>query len=119
MVEQAILSSLPLHLQYLDSILYREFKHDGKNRVVDDPRLRHPEVLKAIEETFGRFDSSSDYGWGKLIFEPGRASDEETLRAIHSKIWPVYAALYDKAVEKEIQKQAFQRMIQEDPQKTH
>lgn len=117
LVAQSLLASLPLHLQYLDSLIYRWVHYDPKQHPeLDDPRLKNPIVEEAIRETFG--DSKEKTGWGKILLQSHSLSDEELLHALTETVWPVYHSLYEKAVEEEKLRLTSEQIKQKDIQKS-
>ncbi len=121
-MQQDILGSLPYHLQYLDSLLYRFYNYDSDfddfSIGADDPRVKSPRVAEAIVETVGSKINSDDSrpGWAKALLSESGMSSEEMEQAL-GLIWPAYQALYDKALEEEKQRLAILRKLKEEQQK--
>ncbi len=113
LVEEALLRSLPLHLQFLDTLLYRWSRFDGKSITLEDPRLKNRLVAETVMATFSS-RASRGLGWDKLMFYPQRADDEDFLIKVITKVWPEYEKLYEEALKQEELRRAHARMMQED-----
>jgi len=107
LVAEALLSSLPLHLQFLDSLLFRRYNLDSTNMTVTDIRLRNPEAQQALRDTMG---NDRELGWGKLLFRPDKMSDEEILQAA-GHVWAKYEKLYAQDLEKEKLWRSYERKM--------
>ncbi|MDP2913810.1 MAG: AAA family ATPase, partial [Candidatus Omnitrophota bacterium] len=110
-IERALLTSLPLHLQYLDSILYRWVFYEKKKGDLTDPRLVNGEVKQALVETQG---DAENPGWEGLMFHPAQFKDDEIAKIVLNKIMPAYERLYEDAVKESERKAAYDRMIKEE-----
>jgi len=114
-VEEALLRSLPPHLQFLDSLLYRWSRFDGKSVTLKDPRVKNRSVAQSILQSFGSMEDKGATGWGKLMYQPASAEDEELLlQVVTEKIWPIYQKLVEEALHQEELRRAHERMLRED-----
>ncbi|MDD5634238.1 MAG: AAA family ATPase, partial [Candidatus Omnitrophica bacterium] len=109
-VERELFNSYPLHLKYLDSILYRWSQYDlqkhGKNLPADNRVAKDSIVATAIKNTSS--------GWIKIMFEAGEFKNyEEIYNVIITEIWDEYKKLFDKDVEIEKNKQMIQKLEEE------
>ncbi|MCK5289150.1 MAG: hypothetical protein KAJ79_08795, partial [Candidatus Omnitrophica bacterium] len=61
-VEKELFKSYPLHLQFLDSIIYRWSQYDAETRILDDARVEAGSLIdKAVRDTFE--------SWVKVMFQ--------------------------------------------------
>lgn len=88
LVTKARLSAYPLHLQYLNSLLYRWVNNQADP---GDSRLQSERVREAINQT--------QADWENLLFiNPDTMPDpSQLLSALKEKIWPTYFQLYQEA----------------------
>ncbi|MBD3380378.1 MAG: AAA domain-containing protein, partial [Candidatus Omnitrophica bacterium] len=97
-VEKELFNSYPLHLQYLDTLLYRWSSYDpvkdGRS-IPEDPRVKADGPLKeAVRRSFE--------GWSKIMFRVNEFSSYESIyEVIVAEIWPVYSELFEKDIETE------------------
>ncbi|MCX5667333.1 MAG: AAA family ATPase [Candidatus Omnitrophica bacterium] len=110
-IERALLTSLPPHLQYLDSILYRWAFYESAKGSLADPRLVSEKVKEALTLTQG---SARAPGWEALMFHPGQLKDDEIVAIIRDKMLPAYERLYDDAVKEAERKAAYEKMLKEE-----
>ncbi|HRZ86689.1 MAG TPA: HEAT repeat domain-containing protein, partial [bacterium] len=114
MVEETLLRSLPLHLQYVDSLLYRFSHFDGRELTIQDPRLKSARVRQAVAATFGGVAKGETAGWGKLMMLPDDEMDDDAIVEAVKNILTEYQKLFEEAVRQEELRRAYQRMIKED-----
>ncbi|MBF0385069.1 MAG: hypothetical protein HQL27_04275, partial [Candidatus Omnitrophica bacterium] len=102
--------SLPLHVQYIDSLIYRWYHYGraGKDGLVInnllDGRIRSPEnslVEAAVFRSAGSLDADEGYGWIYMLFYPDKITDAQLIDIVKNKIWPEYKKLYEIALEEE------------------
>ncbi|MGQ0643952.1 MAG: AAA family ATPase [Elusimicrobiota bacterium] len=108
-VARALLGGLPLHLQYLDSLLYRwvmreESDADAAPR---DPRLVDPLVRQAVSRTFD--------GWSRALFTPDSWDRDQNFYDLLSRdIWPEFQGLYEEAMRRERLRRIYERLLKEE-----
>jgi len=110
-IEKALLAGLPLHLQYIDSILYRWVFYDKKTGKLSDPRLVSEKVASALIDTQG---TPEEPGWEELMFKPGTYNGDTIISVICDKILPAYNNLYEEAAKEAERKAAYERMLKEE-----
>ncbi|GEM_PF-3908559 len=118
LVADALHASLPLHLRYLDSLLYRFVNFNGTAESLNDPRVRSKAVEEAISKTAGAFRDKDKIGWAEIMLRSSEISEDEgLLRAIEQNIWPEYEKLFKEAVKREELKRTYERLRRQDVQK--
>ncbi|PIU39890.1 MAG: hypothetical protein COT00_04590, partial [Candidatus Omnitrophica bacterium CG07_land_8_20_14_0_80_50_8] len=117
LVEEALFLSMPLHLQYLDSLMYRRYHYDPQTGNIADPRVKNPLLSQALGESMGSLTTPARYGWAKIIFEGDQMTDEELVRAVEKNIWPAYLRLFNDAVKKEERWKGYQEQMKETARK--
>jgi hypothetical protein len=116
MVEETLFLSQPLHLQFLDTLLYRRFNFDPRKTTgnVHDPRVRNQTIEEAVAQTMGSVDDPQDFGWAKLLFTLDHIPEDRLVEIVGRKIWPVYQSLYEQAFQEEERWRAYQRKMKEE-----
>ncbi|MBD3272290.1 MAG: hypothetical protein GF384_07120, partial [Elusimicrobia bacterium] len=107
--EKLLFDSYPVHLQYLDSLLYRWTFYDPKTESLEDPRVEEgSRIDTAVLETM-------DGGWIDVLFRIDHESEYEVIFSkIAERIWPVYKRLYEEALEEEKNRQLIEQLKQQD-----
>ncbi len=119
---KAKLASMPLHLQYLDSLTYmfvnvkKESRNGQEVFVAEDPRLENRAVLEEIQKSFGDFQTATESGWGagKILLDSGKLDLEKFTNIFGARVWPAYERLYNLALEQEMQKLEASNKVKED-----
>jgi DNA-binding beta-propeller fold protein YncE/WD40 repeat protein len=111
-VAESLLTALPLHLQFLDTLLYRWAHYDGTSGEAHDPRLRGQRVAEAVRESLGG-DEAPEAGWARIMFSPRDLSDAQLTSAVETRVLPAYRKLYAEALKQEELRRAYERMIRE------
>ena len=112
-LNKALLQALPLHLQYLDSLLYRRFYYDPAKGEIKDPRVTDPRVEEAVLKSIGSIDNPAAYGWIKLLLTPEEITEAQLVEIIQ-RIWPTYLSLYEEAMREEERWRAYQHKMKEE-----
>ncbi|MFH1879004.1 MAG: hypothetical protein ABH883_09385, partial [Candidatus Omnitrophota bacterium] len=106
-IEKALFNAYPLHMRYLDSILYRWSQYDRKKHadtLPDDPRLEKGGVVdEAARKSFD--------GWMKLMFFIQEHTEyEDIYNVMMAQIWPVYKELFEKDLEIEKNRKLYEML---------
>ncbi|MEW5894892.1 MAG: hypothetical protein AB1650_03925 [Candidatus Omnitrophota bacterium] len=115
MVEEALFLSQPRFLRYLDSLLYRRFYYDEKEKKIVDPRVKDPVLDDAVARTMGSATDASNFGWAKILLAPQDLTDDQ-IKDIFNRIWPVFQDLYARDLKTEVNWRAYQRKMREERQ---
>jgi MoxR-like ATPase len=107
-VAEALLTALPPHLQFLDTLLYRWHARDPRStKTPSDPRLRSPLVRQAVADSFD--------AWSRVVFRPSSFKDDREFFTLLVKgVWPSYQKLYEEALAQEKRRRTYERMLQEE-----
>ncbi|MBU1923170.1 MAG: AAA family ATPase, partial [Candidatus Omnitrophica bacterium] len=100
--EQDLFSAYPLHIQYIDSVLYQWSQHK------QDPRVKPgSEVSIAVTKTFN--------AWSKIMFNADQFRNyEDIFELIMQEIWPEYKKLFEQDVEDEKNRNLIEQMEKEE-----
>lgn len=113
--DRALLGTLPLHLQYLDSLLYRWAHYSRTKKELTDPRLSNARVEAAVRATVGSFQEKKA-GWARVMLDAAFAGGDRFLRTVDEKIWPTYQKLYQEALKNEEAELAATQMLEGEAQ---
>jgi MoxR-like ATPase len=117
LAEETLFSSIKsLHLQYLDSLLYRRFYYDPNKGEIKDPRVKDWRVERAIAETLGEIDGHGPIGWARILLSPLAISEDDYIKAVETFIWPVYVKLYEEEIAQRELKSIYLRKEKQDEQ---
>ncbi|MFH1395348.1 MAG: hypothetical protein ABIH09_04245, partial [Candidatus Omnitrophota bacterium] len=112
-IEKLLYQSYPLHLQYLDSLLYKYTQYDPEKHgdcLPLDPRLKKGSlVADALDNTFD--------GWLKIMFQAGKYSNYKDIFEIivndKDGIWNEYKKLFEEDIEAAKQREMLTKMKNE------
>ncbi len=107
--------SNPLHLQLIDTMLYRRVHYDPKTKDFTDPRVANPVVEDAVARSMGSTDATDlddNIGWINVLFHPSRITDDQWIEGMKT-VWPVYEELYNIDLKTEERWRTYQRKMKE------